>query len=457
MLVVISDLHLTDCSTAANPHSTAFDLLIDELKGSVDAKQPTEIQVVLLGDIFDLVRTSWWHRNAIPAGKRPWGGTLDPKTAMNADTAEVERQFGEVLAGVLASPSSQTLVTKLKALRDIHGKPPRVTYVIGNHDRVLNNFPALQKQIARAFDPLEIRFTNLYTSDEYDVVARHGHEWDENCHGWDFLCKVLDKHSKVGRFDREAYQVMAIGEVVTAELMSGFVWNVEQALGSDPKHAAFLQVVKDVNNLRPMTDVIRWMTWLTRQDELQEYLGVASAAFQQALADTLATSLAKQWDHLKTDLLVRGDLTDSLGWALRILRSHNGMDRLKGLTSVLEDAEKGLAAVRGHQEDDLYVGAKEELGGDDVPATRYLLYGHTHVARQVCFSADTAGGVRMYINTGTFLPLIERTADGKAFFRSNRMTFICFYRKDEDLSGRLGDGPTVDVWDGLKRKDYVTA
>ena len=70
-----------------------------------------------------------------------------------------------------------------------------------------------------------IEFANLFKSDEYGVLARHGHEWDENCHGFTFYNKVLrpDGAPQLGRFDARSYQIMAIGEVVTAELMSGLV------------------------------------------------------------------------------------------------------------------------------------------------------------------------------------------------------------------------------------------
>jgi hypothetical protein len=61
----------------------------------------------------------------------------------------------------------------------------------------------------------------------------------------------------------------------------------------------------------------------------------------------------------------------------------------------------------------------------------------------------------MYVNSGTFLPLIEHADDRKSFFRSNRMTFVCFYGDQENRATPRGDGPTMDVWDGMKRKDYL--
>ena len=109
MLVVISDIHLTDLSTAHNVHATAFDLMLQEIATAAQAKGAVELRVVLLGDIFDLVRTDFWHRTTTP-DQRPWGGDLDPETGMNRDTALIQTQFSKVLAGVLATPEAKALI-----------------------------------------------------------------------------------------------------------------------------------------------------------------------------------------------------------------------------------------------------------------------------------------------------------------------------------------------------------
>jgi UDP-2,3-diacylglucosamine pyrophosphatase LpxH len=453
MLVVISDLHLTDCSTASNPHETAFKLLVDELKGNVDAKAPTEIHVLLLGDIFDLVRTSWWHENVPNSKQRPWDGTLDPATAMNTNTAAIEKQFAEVLERVLAQPSSTEFVKGLKSLTETR-LDTRITYVVGNHDRVLNNFESLRTRVARAFAPVPVTFANEFHDPQYAISARHGHEWDPHCHGWEFLTKVLDRKSKAGRFDPRVYQVMAIGEVITAELMGGFVWHVDQNLPA-PADEPYRRLIREVNNLRPMSDAIGWISWVA-QAQTPRYLKATSQAFRSALRATLNTSLAKQWDHVKTDLIFSGDITDYLSKALTVLNQPNGMKKLQALVPLFQKFEAALAIFRGHGEDGLYKGAASQFEDGALPAgTQYLVYGHTHQARQDFFKANLDGTVQMYVNTGTFLPLIQQTADRRSYARSNRMTFLCFYRADEDTAGREGNGPTMDVWDGLKRKDYL--
>jgi hypothetical protein len=87
MLVFISDLHFVDGS--AGEHNIpwrAFDYFFDDL---IDlANRPgnqgkiKEIKLVLLGDIFDLLRTEAWVE-PIPEDQRPWGG-MDQEIEKNA-------------------------------------------------------------------------------------------------------------------------------------------------------------------------------------------------------------------------------------------------------------------------------------------------------------------------------------------------------------------------------------
>jgi hypothetical protein len=107
MLVLVSDLHITDETTANNVNPEAFELLGAEIVDAVARRGAREIHLVLLGDILDLVRSDYWHRHAIPMAGRPWGGTIDPLTGMNADRPAIEIQFQAVLGAILASSTAR--------------------------------------------------------------------------------------------------------------------------------------------------------------------------------------------------------------------------------------------------------------------------------------------------------------------------------------------------------------
>ena len=455
MLVMLSDLHFTDGSTASNPHETAFGPLFEELATTAKAKGATEIHVVLLGDIFDLERSDYWHRNNVPPEKRPWGGAqLDPSTGMNPDPG-VEKQFNDVLRESLNHKSSRAFIKAVGEFGGRVGIPARVTYVIGNHDRVLNNFDSLKQQVGRAFGPVSVAFDNEFGSTEYGVLARHGHVWDQHCHGREFLTKVLQKGAEVDRFDPLAYKVMAIGEVVTAELMAGLVYYAREML-PDPKHKAFISTLMEVNNLRPMTDFIRWITWLMKQQS-KEYVEVSTKALLKALDGLLDSTFARRWDGVKADFIVSGDITDYLSKGRTLLRREGGVEALQKLIPIIEKIDSALDVVTGRKgRDNLVRGAEKEFSDGQLPGEiQYVVYGHSHGARQDCFSATRDGRVQMYINTGTFLPVIERAADKQSFAQSYRMTYVCLFRSDEDKKNRVGNGPTVDVWNGTRRKVYA--
>jgi UDP-2,3-diacylglucosamine pyrophosphatase LpxH len=457
MLVVVSDIHLSDGSTANNVHGSAFELLSSEILAAKGAKGATELHLLLLGDIFDLVRTDWWHRNTAPAD-RPWGGTLDPATGMNRDTDAVRGQFEQVFALTLAHPCTTAMLKVLNDLPDKVKLPVRITYVIGNHDRVLANFPSLQAMLRAALPNItQLEFATGFRSDRYGVLARHGHEWDENCHGFAYYNKVLRPKGapELRRFDPAAYEVMAIGEVVTAELMSGLVYYARTANQKpDQEFLAFLEEFRDLNNLRPMLDVFLWVEWFARQ-RLTSYEAILHSAMKQALGGVLRSTVAKRWDAMESDLLVKGDLTDRLTFVYKHLlgSSFAGFrERVEGIRKV-----GNVVSLLSRESDPYLEGVKQEQEWESPAPSgiQYIMYGHTHQPRNVVISADLQGAIKLYVNTGTMLPLIEHTEDRKAFASLTQMTMVFVYGEDEDTKSRRGNGPTIDVWNGVRRKAYL--
>ena len=448
MLVLVSDLHITDSTTASNVNPEAFDLLGAEMVDAAARRGAREIHLVLLGDILDLVRTDYWHRRAIPMERRPWGGTLDPLTGMNADRG-IETQFQAILGAILASPTAHALGTMLTMLA-AGPVPFRVTYVIGNHDRVLWNFPSLRDAVRVAL-PQVTAFAAGVDSPDYGLIARHGHEWDEHTFGWRFRQDVLQPGERIGRFAPEAYRTMAIGEAVTAELMSGLVFHARDQGGSE----ALVDQLKEVNNLRPLLDVFAWLDWIGGGG-LREHREMLHEALRRALEGLLASSLARAWDYLQTDSLVSGDLVDRLEQARAVLLGPS-FEAFRGRVEALQRVQRLVPALQP-AEDGLLAGARSEAvfqGALTPGGIQRVIYGHTHRARHDYFAADTDGTVRMYINTGTFLPLITRARDGRSFASAQQMTMVFAYRADEDRQGKRDGTTSIDIWNGTRRKLYT--
>jgi hypothetical protein len=61
----------------------------------------------------------------------------------------------------------------------------------------------------------------------------------------------------------------------------------------------------------------------------------------------------------------------------------------------------------------------------------------------------------MYINTGTYLPLIARALDGRSFVSTMQMSIVYLYREDEDTERKVEKTSSVDIWTGIRRKQYA--
>jgi UDP-2,3-diacylglucosamine pyrophosphatase LpxH len=450
MLVLVSDLHITDETTANNVNPEAFALLGDEILDAMARRGAREIHLVLLGDILDLVRSDYWHRRGLPLAARPWGGQLDPQSGMNA-SPDVEPQFQAVLAAALASATGAALQGMLARLAGA-AVPFTATYVIGNHERVMWNFPSLQQETRRALPQIS-HFAAAVERPEYGVLARHGHEWDEATHGWRLRREVLLPGRPIDRFSPEAYRTMAIGEVVTAELMSGLVFHARD----QGAPAELVDQLKDVNNLRPLLDVFGWLEWIggTRG---RAHRTMLHEALRRGLDGLLDSGVARAWDRLQPDTLVSGDLVDRLEQARALLLGPD-FASFRGRVEALQRLQRVVPFMLPG-DDGLFAGARSETALEGGPATggiEYIVYGHTHRPRHDYLAAAVSGAVQLYVNTGTFLPLISRTGDGRSFASEQQLTMVFAYRADEDVEGKVEGTTSLDIWNGARRKRYRPA
>ncbi len=445
MLAIISDLHLSDGSTTRTFDGEAFDVVAERVESAARSRGARELGLVLLGDIFDLVRTDYWLDAGIPPDERPWGGVLDPVTGMNRNAAECQRQYEAVLERALAANAPRSgrglgpMLARLEEGADRLGIPFQATYIPGNHDRILHNFPSLRRRLQLAFPQIGA-FDAVYRGEGYDLLARHGHEWDGNCHGLELVRRGLDGPGVAGRFDPAVYRVMAIGEVVTAELMSGLIHHARRM----EANAELVERLRDVHHLSPMLGVFEWLEWFGgRESPAQQE--ILHAALERALDAVLGSSVAASWDRLKRDVLVSGDLVDRLQLA-RTLLLGDGFPQLRRRARRAM-AVHHLLPAREHL---LEGAAREFREGTVPPGTQFLVYGHTHRARHDYFHGETDGRVRMYVNSGAFLPVIARAADRRSFVSELQMTVVFAFRADEGAP-RGGGQPSLEIWQGVRR------
>lgn len=453
MLVSFSDIHLTDETTAVNVNPEAFTKILQkEIELCAVKNEAKEIRIVLNGDGLDFVRTDYWLNK--DKSERPWNGTLDKKTAMNNNSAKMDLHYGNILDDIMKTKSGKAFASMLNSIsKKFAGSiPVKFTYIIGNHDRILNTSLNLRTKLSgylTSFKSYEIEFTNEYlNANDYSVLCRHGHEWDNANYGIEIYKYLNNKGDFVPRFDREIYKLQTIGEVITAELMSGIIYRIK-AKSNDKK---FIDSLKDLNNVRPLTDAFLWLYWYGTAIATQNKKLLLDA-FKESLKNVLETELAKLWDKTKTEIwLFSGDITDRFEQLLGLIEDLD-FDSINKYVEIF----KLFDNIFGSSKDDFADGAMTEFKNKyyfekDI---QYILYGHTHEERHDYFYGDRDGKVKMYINTGTFLPYIQRTSDKKSFASAYQMSMVFIYRKDEDTDeGAANKFPTMELWNGIKRKKY---
>jgi len=319
---------------------------------------------------------------------------------------------------------------------------PRIIYVVGNHDRPLLNYPALQKQFADWLG-CPVVFGHELMAGDYHLLARHGHIWDDHCHGYELLRKVLQKGAPVERSDLACHRVQTIGEVITAELMSGLVYRVKMGAGAQNTPDLY-RLMMQANNVRPEPEVLRWLEWTGQSRFNADDKRLVMSALRDSIQGVLDSELARLWDKTKPDWLLSGDITDRL----TLLRAALKLD-FNEIEKVLPLAAKVYGVISGSK--DIYrEGAQKELAAHEV---EYVVYGHTHFAATDYVSGEPGGRVKMYVNTGTYLPLVQKARD-RGFGTDYRMTFTVFYRPEEDTRAKDGRVVSCEIWSGRKRKQY---
>lgn len=440
MLIILSDLHLTDGTRMPTLAPAAIELFAARLHEQAlaaswrtsDRYQPVErIDLVLLGDILDLTRSAAW----LESSARPWDA---------ADRPELSAQVVAIASAVL--DHNEPILRQLRTLAapgqftlpaaDRHGRPVAgagqnvdiaIHYLVGNHDWLLHlrgrDYDALREAIVRrmglaakgnaplAHDPAEDPAL-AEALRRHRVIARHG--------------DVFDPIHFAG--DRAA---SSLGDALVIELIGRFSSRVEQEL-SDDLPVACSVALAGIDHVRPLLLVPQWLE------------GVLARTYH---TPALRSRVARIWDNLVESLLAlppvrsfdarAANLPASLAELLRLgPRAAMAMQRLAGSQSA-SYAEHALTEPEFRSR-----------------RAKFVVYGHTHEAETVALEASHHDGYalnQLYFNTGTLRRAFRPARAGLAnheFIASEGMTWLAFYQGDErggrpyeSWSGTLGIAP----------------
>lgn len=432
MLVIISDLHLTDGTSGETIRAGAFrsfreslrELAYDASWRSDKKYVPVErIDLVLLGDILDVIRSTKWCDAAQEV--RPWGDQSDPRFA---------EMVGRITEAVIENNKESLAILKSLHSPDIMSLPPagpdggvavksparvpvpvRIHYLVGNHDWFFHlKGPAHDGIRAKIVDALclETPSTSPFPHDpfesslieqiyrEHQVFARHADIFDPS----NF------EHSR---------DASSLGDAIVIELLDKFGMAVRQQLGARLADACDAGL-REIDNVRPLSMIPIWVDGL--------------------LTNTCTPDAAKEIKGIWNDLVhkfLHLDFVQARPFGSSVLLKL-GFE----ISSELPMAGLGDVAAwfsskfGGGRAESFYPYALHENAFTDGWA-KFIVYGHTHHYEIVPLRSIQQGTDiinQIYINSGTWRPVHELAQfhpGQKQFVGYHVMTYLTFFKGDE--------------------------
>lgn len=418
MLVFASDIHLTDGSLGDTVESGAFQKFFVYLKDMAETAKAKDVEVVLLGDIFDVIRSDHWLDTNI----RPWSKP-DEK---DGEGKGLEDYAVEIVKRICNETSNKDSMEHLKRFKNEmkEKKEPvtvKFTYIPGNHDWLVNRYGKTRTQVAAFLDmqdPEQYENESFSTGklwEDYKVFARHG--------------DVYDPFNFDG--DRDA---SSLGDAIVIDLVNRFPLDVQNAIGkaTDPD---LITQLKEIDTVRPLVDMPLWIDGACSKAVPEEIGDKVKEVWNDLVDSFLQIPFVKQHDRRW-----RIDVVNQLQLGLRITK----------LFSFRGIANLPLSRVQRKTEDSYTDKAfrEEHMVRNEA---EFVLYGHTHEHKiqPLDWVPLSVGSLhKTYLNTGTWRKIHVRTAfdvENREFFRWHVMTFIAFYLEGErkDKKDRR-----FEVWNG---------
>lgn len=459
MLVIISDLHLTDGTTGTSLSADAFGRFrgrLQELayyasfRGENGTYKPVQqIDLILLGDILDVVRSTKWTDDILgdPDYARPWNdlendeerGRLARKVDQITDAIlhknkdslqQIQRLAGEKPLSLPPATDSGFPARNKKRLP----VKTRIFYLAGNHDWfwVIDKpeFELIREKVAAALglanppgpfthDPHDSDLL-MQTYGEHKLFARHGDIYDPF------------------NYDKEKGRAAAsLGDAIVVDLMNLFPHEARRQLGGTAGEALdrFLDGLAELSNVRPSLLVPVWIQGLLKRYEIPKETGNKVKQIWNDIADQALDSpfvrAQDTWSPIDTVDLLETTLRFS-----KALSFHSIAELVSWIQNRLWGGDSSFA--------------KHALGEKDFldQVAKYFVYGHTHHYETVPLRTELKDGEafeQMYFNSGTWHPLHEATIfkpSDQTFIEHQVMSFLTFYKEDERR------GRAYETWTG---------
>lgn len=437
MIVIISDLHLTDGSTCETINAGAFRQFVHTLATQTESAcwrkrpghsegvfEPLErVDVILLGDILDVIRSAHWLQKQV----RPWDDSAAIVDTVTTITRNILKHNDSALRCFRELNGQLPIVASHN--QQVHQIPVFFHYLVGNHDWFYH-LPGPAWTALRS----EIKTAMGLANNPHDIFP---HELKEN----PAIAEICARHSVHLQhgdiFDAMNYQkdkgrdASSLGDAIVIEILNGFPERVRQELDLQDKHPLYL-AFKEADNIRPLLSLPDYFALSShhfgtpsQQKKIQKLWAQASDPF---LDLAFVKELDKPWQFDTVDVLQAAfSLQKNLPMAVQGQLAHF-IERF-----VKPESYRQQAA------------ALPDIKSAD---TDFVVYGHTHYAEMVSLAVREKLGIhheQMYFNTGTWRPIHERTQamfNGFPFIHFHVMTYAFFYQGDERFGRRH------EMWQG---------
>lgn len=416
MLVIVSDLHLTDGTTARTLDADAFRMFVERMQDmavraswrSDDRYRPLDgIDIVLLGDVLDLVNSAAWLSGLV----RPWSGESATAEQTSSIVADILDHNQDSIAQ-LESLANRGAIRIPMATNDgkpafdvpLQPVPVRLYYMIGDADWLLYRdgeaMNAVRRQICKAMglanlpdapfphDPSESPQL-ARTLAKHRVYARHG--------------DIFDPLSFRGRRDESS-----LADALVIEGAMRFVQSAAEKFGGDLPLDLIL-ALEELTDVRPL--------------EIMPTMLVNAIQRSCGAKRSLQYELRTLWDQQIEEIL-------DASW----FRSQRWSDSI--------DVDQLAGRFLLHRKDDapheesLLANALTESEFRNRRA-KYVVYGHTHRAMATPMEASYADGFvlnQIYFNSGSWRRTYDATTlaqPGGQLVASDSINLLAFYQGDE--------------------------
>lgn len=411
MIILVSDLHLSDDPARSTINVRRLLDHLTQLMADARGKGIREITLVLLGDIFEILRSEVW----VERQARPWQAC----TAVHVDV--VSDIVGRVIA------ANEIFFERLSGLVKASEGRLRLLYIPGNHDRLINTemgakarelllgkLPFLHASDGNPFGHPEDRFPEQLVDEEHELVARHGHEFDP-----------------ANRYEEGR---AAVGDAIVIEFVQRLPMRVRQRLQLDEDEDA-ISFLDEMDNVRPHSLKVL-MDWIDaslagRNNIRSRVLREIENALGETLDEILSLKRTVSFGSF-------AGVERRVGILLQALRSLNRRVGLRSMARLLPGDESS-PPYPAFALDALQL--SQSLGGK----FRYFVCGHTHdpMVVPLDMGRPLADRVRYYINTGTWRRVyrvaggVVRPRRAKAFSCVEEGCAVVVYSPEEQRLGHL--------------------